>query len=133
MKLNHDCIRDLLLFLEEYLTNDNYYLLDPYSFTRTVYLNGFDNSDVLYSCEKLFEAGYVNGKIRNFVDITIPEIKITSISWEGHKFLNNIRDDKIWKDTKSILSQFKTVSISFISDVAAQIISKLINKKLGLE
>lgn len=133
MKLNHDCIRYIMLYLENYLTVSNYFLLDPYSFCKNNYLETYSNSDVLYSCEKLIEAGYINGKIKNFTDITIPQIKITSITWEGHKFLDNIRDDKVWKNTKSILSQFKTVSISFISEVAAQIISKLINKQLGLE
>lgn len=133
MKLNHDCIRYLLLYLEKQLTVSNFFVLDPYEFTKCTYLDGFNNSDVLYSCEKLIEAGYINGKIKTFVDITIPEIKITSITWEGHKFLDNIRDDTIWKNTKTILSQFKTVSISFISEVAYQVISKLINKQLGLE
>lgn len=55
-----------------------------------------------------------------------------NLTYDGHKFLDNIRDDKVWKDTKTILSKFSSVSLSFVSSVASNVISQLIQKQFGL-
>ena len=51
-----------------------------------------------------------------------------SLSFDGHSFLDNIRDNQVWSKSKKILSAFKSVSIEIISQVATNVI----NKKLGL-
>lgn len=51
-----------------------------------------------------------------------------NLTLEGHKFLDNIRDNKVWQNTKDIISKFENVSLNIISSVAANLISS----KLGL-
>ncbi|WP_423738704.1 DUF2513 domain-containing protein [Clostridium niameyense] len=51
------------------------------------------------------------------------------ITWDGHEFLDNIRDNDIWNKTKNTISKINGVSIPIISDIAKSILLK----KLGLD
>ena len=53
---------------------------------------------------------------------------IESLSFDGHSFLDNIRDNQVWLKSKKVLSSLKSVSIEIISQVATNVIYK----KLGL-
>lgn len=124
MKLNHECIRDILLYLEENLNYDGEIVMNNIS------LKSYSHDELLYTCEKLKEAGYINYTTKwNLQNTHI--ICISSITYNGHQFLDNIRDDAVWKDTKNVLSKFKSTSISFIADVSSQIIANIISNQLG--
>lgn len=121
MKLNKDCVRDLMLYVEDNL-----------SFGSQLDVSQIDNldystEDISYTALKLYEAGYINALISDYIDGS-SYILIQSITWSGHKFLDNIRDGKIWSTTKSIASKFSSVSISMIENIASQVITNLINK-----
>lgn len=126
MKLNHDCVRDLLLHIEENLTY-GYYLE-----VSEATLKSYSREELLYTADKLLEAGYLDGNKRNTINSSLPYIRITAITWTGHQFLDNIRDDGVWKDTKKVLSRFSSVSLGFVGNVASQVITSLIQKQLGL-
>ena len=125
MKLNHDCVRAVLLFLEENLDLTDSIGIDD------IKLADFEKNDVIYSLLKLNEAGYISGK---FVKDILENISgfVTGITWEGHKFLDTVRDNKVWKNTKTILSKVSSASISFVSSVASQVLSTLISQYMGL-
>lgn len=127
MKLSHDCVRDIMLFIEENLTYG--YYVDA----STLELSGYSQEDLLYSADKLLEAGYLDGTKKNYIGSAIPDIRINSITWSGHQFLDNIRDDGVWKDTKNVLSKFSSASLSLVSNIAAQVITSLVQKQLGLQ
>ena len=126
MKLNHDCVRDLLLYIEE---NSSY--------TDTIHLNSLTlkeylTDDILYTADKLIEAGFLDCIRLRSLGSSKPDIKVKSITFEGHKFLDNIRDNKVWSTTKSVLSKFTSTSIGIVSDIASQVISNIISKQLNL-
>lgn len=98
MKLNHDCVRDLLILIEENLSYG--YYMDMSS----VELKEYSREIIIYTADKLLEAEYLIGNKQDYINATFPDIRITSISWTGHQFLDNIRDDGVWKDTKKVLS-----------------------------
>lgn len=125
MKLNHDCVRAVLLFLEENLDCTGSIGID------NVELAGFDKNDVIYSLLKLHEAGYISGRFVKDISEDISGF-VTEITWEGHKFLDTVRDNKVWKSTKTILSKVSSASISFVSSVASQVLSTLISQYMGL-
>ena len=129
MKLNQDCIRDLMLYLEDSLTLSNSIDIDCYS--NDSFLKGYSKEDLSYTALKLIEANYINAKIENFLDTVFPYISIKSITYNGHKFLDTIRDDNVWTKTKGLLSCFKSVSIEVVSETASKVITNLINQKLG--
>lgn len=131
MKLNQDCVRDSLLYFEYYLTNTNVFIFNPDFYTSHQYLDNYPNEDFLYTCLKLNEAGFINCKITNYVSSSIPKITIKSITWNGHKFLDNIRDITIWNKTKKIINPLKSISIDLISETASKVIIHYIDNKLG--
>lgn len=130
MKLNQDCLRDLMLYLEDTLTMRNYILIDCYS--NDTFLEKYNIDDLRYTALKLIEANYIDASTRKFLDVAVPEIRIKSITFTGHKFLDTIRDDKVWKKTKNVLSGFKSTSIEIISETASKVITNLINQQLGI-
>lgn len=123
MKLNNDCVRDLLLYIEE-----NSDLLD-YIDMNQIKINSWTSEDIIYTSLKLKEAGYINAKIDQTFDGYYGIIK--SLTWSGHKFLDNIRDDNVWKTTKGIISKFSSVSLGIVEKIASQVITNLINQHMG--
>ena len=126
MELNHDCVRHTLLYLEQELAYGNYVQMNG------VTIKDFSPEEIIYSVDKLLEAEYLTGEKYISPGETLPIIVIASITWQGHQFLDNIRDDGVWKDTKKIISKFSSVSLSLTSSVAAQLITAFIKSQLGL-
>lgn len=123
MELNQDCVRSILLELEEKLTlNDHVYLNDLKQLTT---FREYEEDTCIYAILKLIEAGYLNGKpVRG--DGRIIDLGISSMTWEGHLFLDNIRDNKIWSKTKESVKGLSSISISLLSSVAGDILKKQI-------
>lgn len=130
MKLNHDCIRDLLLYLEENLNLGSFLNISS-EFNEDV-LSSYSANDLIYTAQKLLEANYINAEIMHFMGTNIPSVRIRSITYQGHQFLDNIRDDGVWKETKKIASKVSSASIKILSDIAAQVISNILSKQMGL-
>lgn len=130
MKLNHDCIRDLLLYLEENLNLGSF--LNISSEFNEDELSSYSADDLIYTAQKLLEANYINAEVMHFMGTNIPSVRIRSITYQGHQFLDNIRDDGVWKETKKIASKVSSASIKILSDIAAQVISNILSKQMGL-
>ena len=114
MKLIHDCVRDVMLYIEENLKlNDS---LDINNIQND--LSDYSLEDIAYTCEKLNEAKYL--EVKQYITGATFILKIT---YDGHVFLDTIRDNDIWKETKSKISKLASVSLPIIQQVAAQLIS----------
>lgn len=134
MKLNPDCIRDVLIYLEDNLvyeldkTNDVRHLPIPLSTIvdelkdskkRTV-------DDIKYSIEKLVEIEYItNCNIIKGKNSTI-NYSISDITYEGHQFLNTIRPQSVWDATKKCASKLGLSSIHALSSIAMKIVDTVI-------
>ncbi|WP_409370338.1 DUF2513 domain-containing protein [Lysinibacillus sp. 38-6] len=129
MKLNQDCVRAVLLELEENLTlNEDLYF---FQIKQLDCIEKYDEDTVIYSILKLIEAKYLLGEPLYAGD-ELMELTLSSLTWDGHLFLDTIRDNKVWKETKSVVSKFSSVSISLMSTIASNILNELIKKQLGL-
>lgn len=126
MKLNHECVRDVLLHIEENLTYG--YYMD----FSAVELKQYSQEELIYTADKLIEAEFICGSRKNYISNSLPDIRITSLTWSGHQFLDNIRDDGVWKDTKKIISKFSSVSLGLVGSIASQVITSLVQNQLGL-
>lgn len=95
MRLNYDCVRDVLLLIEQ-LTKVN----DDYSMKNVMLINfinklpQYPEKEVFYSVMKLEEAGFI--KVRNdnipMRDFNIDDYYVLDITFEGHKYLNSVRN-----------------------------------------
>lgn len=124
MKLDHDCVRAVLLYLEGSLELDNE--IDA----TEIVIKKYPQQDIIYSVRKLAEAGYLNASDYSADDEQ--SVIINSLSWEGHRFLDTVRDPKVWKHSKSVASKLLSVSIGMMENIASQVLTNLISQQLGL-
>ena len=126
MKLNPDCLRDILLVIEESTSytddvdSDKFALnskMDKYSYEEVFYhVRQADLSNLLYKTT-FFKGGFI----------------IQDLSPEGHKFLNDIRNDNNWTKTKEVAKKTGSLSLDALKIISANIISSLVKQNLGLE
>lgn len=124
LKLNKDLIRLLLLDLESQESNSSFGSKEIEEFSER---NNVLVDETLYVIARLIEAGYIVGDIKYASDQPY-FYYISTITYQGHEFLDSIRDPKIWTDTKKAASTFGSVSL----DILSQIATNLISKNLGL-
>lgn len=129
MKLNPDCLRDLLMYLESE-TRPNYIV----SFTasglreKSEKLSRYSADELLYHIEQCSASGLL---IQYTKDLS-GNLLIADISPKAHEFLANIRDDTLWGKTKGIAREVGSASMSALGEIAAGVVSAIIHKKLGL-
>lgn len=122
MKLNHECIRDLMLYLEKNLSYNNEITIND--------INELDymSEELLYTSERLIEAGYIKAHIQSYISDEFPTIYVQAITYSGHELLDNIRDNSVWNKIKNKISGLASVSVPIINSVASTVISELILK-----
>lgn len=127
MKLNIDCVRSVLLAIEnlEYgeVCNFSDFLSKPE-------LYGYQENDVQYTCQKLLEAGYIKALIAH--SLRQPEFvaRVSDLTYSGHEFLNTIRKDTLWEKTKNIAKNIGISSLSGLSEIGKQLASSAITDAL---
>lgn len=134
MTLNYDCIRDVLLYLEDTLeyTDDQIAMTHKRLTINDVAtaLSSYFKEDVQYTIEKLFEAGYIH-----IVDIKpdsqgyIVNGYIDDITWEGFNFLKYIREKSIWEATKEGATKVGAMSVSAISMISFEIVKAVVTNQ----
>ncbi len=118
MKLNYECIRSVLLELENRINiNDDLqrvYISVDELFTA---LPRYESKDILYTVEKLSEAGYINASVRYASGMYV-EGTVSGITYRGHEFIETIRDSRAWTNTKKALSKLGTMTLPLIAQAA---------------
>lgn len=116
MKLNPDCIRDILLEIEQYTSFEKSYTYDPRHLPEDSFLSQYDSDTVLYHIRQADQSGLlmgVNWRLFEYVNIQ-------DLTPAGHEFLSNIRDDSLWR---KILQKCSGASLSIIIRFAERIAS----------
>lgn len=114
MQRDMDLIRDLLLELE---SNP---LCDGRRFIN-LDMPGRSIEEIDYHLGLLLEAGYLKGTQ------TMSTISVSSMTWEGHEFLDNIKDPGIWSKTKERAKVIPGVALKVLAEIAASEIRKHLN------
>ncbi len=126
MKLNIDCVRDVMLCIEENLSYNSEWTIDKLS----DYLPEYSEDELSYTCYKLYEAELLNVMVVRIAGYVEPQVaRIQSLTFSGHEYLENIRSPKIWQETKSFIKNAASnASLAIIGEVA----KKLTLKSLGI-
>ena len=125
MKLNLDCMRDVLLVLEDAPFQKEMNLGE---ITGAIAIE-YPFEDIAYSVQKLSEAGYIITKSKAYVTgSTI--VSVQDITYNGHQFLANIRTNKVWSATKSVMSKIGTTSIQAATQIATSVVTELIKNAI---
>jgi len=56
-----------------------------------------------------------------------------TLTWSGHEFLDNVRDDVVWKKTKEHASALKNWGFGFMGEIAKAIIKDEAKNRFGFE
>ena len=127
MKLNIDCVRDILLELETFPIG----VYPVGSLKNSIANHGREN--VEYTLVKLSEANYVNVQYCRMTNGSFLFDSILDITFQGHEFLEKIRSDAVWNGkVKPALSSIGSMSFDVISNVTGSVVSALVLGKLGL-
>lgn len=123
MKRDMDLIRQLLFAVEEdpMFNGQNWGQPDIY---KKPLEEGMSIEAIDYHVELLIEAGFLKGQSRAGFGSPV----VNKLTWEGHEFLDNIRDQGIWSKTKKRLEGLPTVALGIVAEVA----KAEIKKQLGL-
>nr|DAN31567.1 MAG TPA: YjcQ protein [Caudoviricetes sp.] len=126
MKLNPDCMRDILIFAESI----------PYGRQSDINLMceqlPYTYEELDYTTVKLYEAGLIDayvGPTLNHAGNTTS--RINGLTFNGHQLLANIRNEKIWEPTKSIAKEIGATSIQALTQIATGVVTQIITKHLG--
>lgn len=127
MKLDLDCVRDILLATEEMsqpfvtLTSDSYY--------SNQYTSKYDENTLAYHFNQLMLSDLIYPPKNCRVDLS-GTYYIMDLTPQGHKFISDIRQDTNWRKVKTVAQKVGSYSLDAISQIATSVISEVINGKL---
>ena len=127
MKLNTDCIRDILLSVENITDFDT-----PFCYSKTdnshELLTKYEHNEIVYHIQQCQMSNF-------FTKLTYYEcsdtIHIDDLTPKGHDFIANIRSDKIFNKSKNVASKIGTTSLNAFIQISTGVITQLINHELG--
>lgn len=105
MRINYDCIRDVLLSLEDILVLDENLETNATEISQLCKeLSDYSKQDIAYSLVMLKETDYIHANIIN-ADNGIFDIIVFGITFEGHKYLDTVRTSAVWEETKKTFKE----------------------------
>lgn len=125
MKLNHDCIRTLLIYLEENLEAKENGLPRGLKLghIEDESLTAFSQEDIYYSAKKLVEAKYI--EVMN-KEVAPRVMMINEITWDGHQYLDSIRDPKVWREIKNRTKDLSGITIEIVKSLGIEITKQML-------
>ena len=128
MKYNPDCVRAVLLRLEQELilieTDDGCFNFKEVRLLRLFecLADDFSKADIIYSLQKLTEVEFITSHIELGDDVIIPECCfVKSITFKGHEFLENIRENKNWTKIKNAGKTAGSFALNLLGEIAKDI------------
>lgn len=119
MKLNPDCIRDILLTVEEKSDGKNSVSLTCALSPR---LKSYTPEELYYHVKQSAEANLLSDMK---VDI-IGTCRVRDLTPTGHEFIANIRKDSLWTRTKEKAKLIGSTSLNALVQIASNVVAELI-------
>lgn len=124
-------MRDILLYIEKYCIyeeNDRGYtsmhlVTDTELYDDPELSSKYDEDTIIYTIAQLFLDNMIIGTHRERGTIFhMVDCDIEALSPRGHEFLDNIKDDTIWKKAKNFVGERLTsTSFTIIANVASKL------------
>lgn len=129
MKLNPDCIRDILLYLETELQIDpdrGTFKTIPLGEIKKQFEGKYSQDDIWYSVYNLKEIRFIDGTFQDSSTSVMYICIINNITWSGHEFLNSVRPKTVWDATKNGAKKLGLMSISALNMIASEITKAIV-------
>lgn len=130
MKRDPDLVRAILLQLESPQ-------FDGFSSIRLtdkiLSIPGREYKEIAYHIALLLENKYIIGKDITNLGSSAPEYAILRMTSLGHDFLDAVRDDQIWTETKRGIHAAGNATLDFVIELAKGYAKKIIREQIGLD
>lgn len=126
MKLNPDCMRDILFYLEEYLSISEELEFEEISMYDLAQHLDYPIQEIANTLVILDETGYIIS-VRNDNDDRIADLDVYRITYDGYQFIETIRPEPVWEKVKSTGKHIGSFSIDVITRVATTVLTSMIN------
>lgn len=128
MKLNSDCIRDILITIESIEYGSSYTVKKLQEI-----LPSYSYEELQYHCLQLLDADLIKVISIPVRGCNTPQISnIIDLTFSGHQFLADIRSDTTWNKTKEIAKSIGSESLHALKDIAISVVTSAIHNTLGL-
>lgn len=114
MQRDMELIRKILFKIEDTVDNVN---------KTNIYIEGYTQEQVAYHCSLLYEGGYIHDCKIRYGSNGIYSFSIGRLTWDGHEFLDKIREDTIWNKTKDTIEK---KGLPFVFDVVKAVSTEII-------
>lgn len=120
MRLDIDCVRNVLYTVENHTDGINFFELNETNYKNYHLLTEYNFIIVRYHVKQLINGGFISeaGAVGN-------QILIIDLTWNGHQFIENIRNDNNWNKIKNIAKKAGSFSISLLAEIAAQVVAQV--------
>lgn len=121
MERDNDFIREVLFKIaaDPDLDHSRFKTFNPSDFPE----RNPSRAEIDYHLWQLIDSGFAAGRCM----AEMPTV-VSGLTWNGHEFLDNIRDKGIWEETKKRVSGLAGIGMSVIAAVA----EAEVKKRLGL-
>ena len=120
MKRDMELIRELMLSIDS--RDDSEYHAEELEIT-----GGQDIATIKYHLQLLVDAGFIKANVQYNGGGTI--ILIDRMLWEGHEFLDNARNESVWKETmKTVKEKGGSVAVGILT----QLLTSAAKQQFGL-
>jgi len=108
--------RDLELIKQILLHFEN---KSDWGYEKDLEIDGFDKKQVAYNLQLMYESELINGEAITSNTGRIYDVLPFRLTWKGHEFLDNIKDQSRWtKIKKTVTSKGGNFSMELIKKLA---------------
>lgn len=143
MKLNPDCLRDIMLLVEDRISVETA-VENPNGLRKFSYVSipclvrllsgSYSKEDIIYHVVQLSESGYLKTDFSFATSEMFGYFYLNTIyhiTPKGHDFIANIGEKESWAKTSAVLKSLKSISLSVIETVANGITSAIVNQYIA--
>ena len=133
MKLNPECYRAVLLYLEENIEvkyNGSPCSISAKDFDFDGILKPFSQEDIYYSVKYLTDEKLIS--VVTTQNLSPKQYNISDITPKGHRFINDVRSDTIWNKIVKVSKKLGVSSLGSIQEIAIQLIALIIKENLNI-
>lgn len=128
MKLDVECVRNILITLEK-----QSYFVKKTSQDFAALLPRYTFDQIIYTCWRLYEGGYINLFLFYPPNSPDPLIRyIGDLTFQGHEFLADIKPKSNWDKLSGALKLGGSASFKAIANVAIDLGTDILKNKLRL-
>lgn len=122
MKLNPNCMRDILLYLEEHLDISpelEYQEVDAYQLAKHL---EYSIQEIVNTLLVLRDAEFIELATNG----TLSQVDVYLITYNGYQFIESIRPKSVWEKVLSVSRHIGSFSIDLISQTTHEVLSAMV-------